>query len=144
VLLTVPITPVSLAVRFRRARGLEGQQLRWLAFAAGLASVGAVLVLAGTSLPTSTATAPPWPRSRRLSQPAQMEVSSGTFGTSHSRRGVVSTADRWKARAQRATAARVLVAAAFHPPTGGTTIEASRHRGPGCPAALLGGCRRGS
>jgi hypothetical protein len=40
-------------VRFRRARGLERQQLRWLAFAAGLASVGAILVLAGTSLPTS-------------------------------------------------------------------------------------------
>lgn len=46
-LLTVPIAPVSLAVRFRRARGLERQQLRWLAFAAGLASVGAVPVLAG-------------------------------------------------------------------------------------------------
>jgi hypothetical protein len=53
VLLTVPVAAVSLAVRFRRARGLERQQLRWLAFAAGLASVGAVLVLAGTSLPTS-------------------------------------------------------------------------------------------
>jgi hypothetical protein len=56
VLLTVPIAAVSLAVRFRRARGLECQQLRWLAFAAGLASVGAVLALAGTPLPTSTAT----------------------------------------------------------------------------------------
>jgi hypothetical protein len=56
VLLTVPIAAVSLAVRFRRARGLERQQLRWLAFAAGLAPVGAVLVLAGTSLPTSAAT----------------------------------------------------------------------------------------
>jgi len=53
VLLTVPVAAVSLAVRFRRARGLERQQLRWLAFAAGLASVGALLVLAGTSLPTS-------------------------------------------------------------------------------------------
>jgi hypothetical protein len=31
-------------VRFRRARGLERQQLRWLAFAADLASVGAILV----------------------------------------------------------------------------------------------------
>jgi hypothetical protein len=56
VLLTVPVAGVSLAVRFRRARGLERQQLRWLAFAAGLASVGAVLVLAGTSLPTTTLT----------------------------------------------------------------------------------------
>ena len=55
VLLTVPIAAVSLAVRFRRARGLERQQLCWLAFAAGLAPVGAVLVLAGSSLPTSTA-----------------------------------------------------------------------------------------
>jgi hypothetical protein len=53
VLLTVPVACVSLALRFRRARGLERQQLRWLAFAAGLASVGAALVLAGTSLPTS-------------------------------------------------------------------------------------------
>jgi hypothetical protein len=49
----VPVAGVSLAMRFRRARGLERQQLRWLAFAAGLASVGAALVLAGTSLPTS-------------------------------------------------------------------------------------------
>jgi hypothetical protein len=56
VLLTVPVAAVSLALRCRRARGLERQQLRWLAFAAGLASVGALLVLAGTSLPTSTAT----------------------------------------------------------------------------------------
>jgi hypothetical protein len=53
VLLTVPVACASLVVRFRRARGLERQQLRWLAFAAGLASVGAALVLAGTSLPTS-------------------------------------------------------------------------------------------
>jgi hypothetical protein len=56
VLLTVPVAAVSLAVRFRHAHGLERQQLRWLAFAAGLASVGALLVLAGTSLPTGTAT----------------------------------------------------------------------------------------
>jgi hypothetical protein len=56
VLLTVPIAGVSLAVRFRRARGLERQQLRWLAFAAGLASVGTLLVLAGTSLPTTALT----------------------------------------------------------------------------------------
>jgi hypothetical protein len=55
VVLTVPVAAVSLAVRFRSARGLERQQLRWLAFAAGLASVGAALLLAGISLPTS-----PW------------------------------------------------------------------------------------
>jgi hypothetical protein len=53
ILLTVPVACVSLAGRFRHARGLERQQLRWLAFAAGLASVGAALVLAGTSVPTS-------------------------------------------------------------------------------------------
>ena len=56
VLLTVPVAAVSLAVRFRRASGLERQQLRWLAFAAGLASVGALLVLAGTSLPNTPLT----------------------------------------------------------------------------------------
>jgi hypothetical protein len=43
VLLTVPIAAVSVAVRFRLARGLERQQLRWLAFAAGLAPVSARL-----------------------------------------------------------------------------------------------------
>jgi hypothetical protein len=53
VLLTVPVAGVSLVVRFRRARGLERQQLRWVAFAAGLASVAAAFVLAGVSLPTS-------------------------------------------------------------------------------------------
>jgi hypothetical protein len=58
ILLTVPVAGVSLAMRFRRARGLERQQLRWLAFAAGLASVGAALVLAGTSLPTSPSLTP--------------------------------------------------------------------------------------
>jgi hypothetical protein len=40
VLLTVLAAAVSLVVRFRRARGLERQQLRWLAFAAGLALPG--------------------------------------------------------------------------------------------------------
>jgi hypothetical protein len=53
VLLTVPVAAGSLAVRFRRARGLERQQLRWLAFATGLASMAAALVLAGISLPMS-------------------------------------------------------------------------------------------
>jgi len=41
-------------VRFRRARGVERQQLRWLAFAASLASAAAVFVLAGISIPMST------------------------------------------------------------------------------------------
>jgi hypothetical protein len=53
ILLTVPLAAVSLVVRFRHARGLERQQLRWLAFAAGLASAAAVFVLAGMSLPMS-------------------------------------------------------------------------------------------
>jgi hypothetical protein len=53
VLLTVPVAAGSLVVRFRRARGVERQQLRWLAFAAGLASLAAALVLAGISLPMS-------------------------------------------------------------------------------------------
>ena len=55
ILLNVPVAGVSLVVRFRRARGLERQQFRWLAFAAGLVSVGAAFVLAGISLPTSAA-----------------------------------------------------------------------------------------
>ena len=37
--LSIPIGAASLVVRFRRARGLERQQLRWLAFAAALAGV---------------------------------------------------------------------------------------------------------
>jgi hypothetical protein len=53
VVLTVPVAAVSLVLRFRRASGIERQQLRWLAFAAGLASVGAAVLLAGISLPTS-------------------------------------------------------------------------------------------
>jgi hypothetical protein len=54
VLLSVPIAGVWLVVRFRRARGMERQQLRWLASAASLASAAAVFVLAGISLPMST------------------------------------------------------------------------------------------
>ncbi len=41
---------VSLVVRFRHARGVERQQLRWLAFAATLMGVGAVVVLAGMAV----------------------------------------------------------------------------------------------
>jgi len=43
--LAVPVGGWSLVVRFRRARGVERQQLRWLAFAAALAAAG-VLVMA--------------------------------------------------------------------------------------------------
>jgi hypothetical protein len=54
VLLTVPVAGVWLVVRFRRARWVERQQLRWVAFAAGLASAAAVFVLPGISLPMSS------------------------------------------------------------------------------------------
>ncbi len=37
----------SLVVRFRRARGMERQQLRWLAFAAALAPLAVVVTAAG-------------------------------------------------------------------------------------------------
>ena len=40
----------SLVVRFRRARGTERQQLRWLALAAALTGAGAAVVGAGTAL----------------------------------------------------------------------------------------------
>jgi hypothetical protein len=38
---------LSLVVRFRRARGTERQQLRWVALAAGLASLAILMALAG-------------------------------------------------------------------------------------------------
>ena len=46
-ILTILVGTVSLVVRFRRARGMERQQLRWVALAAGLTGVamGAVAVL---------------------------------------------------------------------------------------------------
>jgi hypothetical protein len=40
----------SLVVRFRHARGIERQQLRWIAFAAALTGVAAAVVLAGMAL----------------------------------------------------------------------------------------------
>jgi hypothetical protein len=40
----------SLVVRFGHARGIERQQLRWIAFAAALTGVAAVVVLAGMAL----------------------------------------------------------------------------------------------
>src|SRR6266498_1150220 len=40
----------SLVVRFRRARGVERQQLRWLALAAALVGIGAVVVLVGMAV----------------------------------------------------------------------------------------------
>jgi hypothetical protein len=42
----------SLVVRFRRARGVERQQLRWVALAAALIALGATVALAGLALGT--------------------------------------------------------------------------------------------
>jgi hypothetical protein len=44
-LLTVPVAAWSLVVRFRRARGVERQQLRWLALAAGVTVVLALVMV---------------------------------------------------------------------------------------------------
>jgi hypothetical protein len=44
--LAVPVGAASLVVRFRRARGVERLQLRWLALAAGLAAVAVVALAA--------------------------------------------------------------------------------------------------
>jgi hypothetical protein len=46
VLATLAAAAGSLVVRFRRARGLERQQLRWLAFAAALAAVEVLVAVA--------------------------------------------------------------------------------------------------
>jgi hypothetical protein len=48
--LAVVVTAGSLVVRFRRARGAERQQLRWLASAATLVVLAAVAVLAGLAV----------------------------------------------------------------------------------------------
>jgi len=48
--LTVAIGAGSLVVRFRRARGVERQQLRWVASAAALAVLGAVVALGGVAV----------------------------------------------------------------------------------------------
>jgi hypothetical protein len=45
--LAVVVAAGSLVVRFRRARGTERQQLRWVALAAALVSLAAVVVVAG-------------------------------------------------------------------------------------------------
>jgi hypothetical protein len=53
--LAVPVGAWALVVRFRRARGVERQQLRWLALAAALVAAGAlvivVLLVAGVEAP---------------------------------------------------------------------------------------------
>jgi hypothetical protein len=48
--LAVVVGAASLVVRFRRARGAERQQLRWVASAAALAVVGAVVALGGLAV----------------------------------------------------------------------------------------------
>jgi hypothetical protein len=54
-IMAIPVGAWSLVVRFRRARGVERQQLRWLALAAALVAAGAVviavLVVAGVEAP---------------------------------------------------------------------------------------------
>jgi hypothetical protein len=49
VLATLVAAAGSLVVRFRRARGVERQQLRWLAFAAALAAVALLVAVAGVA-----------------------------------------------------------------------------------------------
>ncbi|HEX2373781.1 MAG TPA: hypothetical protein VHO93_07340 [Actinomycetota bacterium] len=51
--LAVVVGAASLVVRFRRARGTERQQLRWVALAATLALLGSVVLLVAVSLGTS-------------------------------------------------------------------------------------------
>ena len=48
--LAVVVGAGSLVVRFRRARGVERQQLRWVASAAALAVLGAVVALGGVAV----------------------------------------------------------------------------------------------
>ena len=48
--LAVVVGAGSLVVRFRRATGVERQQLRWVAWAAGLAVLGAVVALGGQAV----------------------------------------------------------------------------------------------
>ena len=47
--LTVPVGAAAMLLRFRRARGVERQQLRWVALAAGLAALAVAGTLAGVA-----------------------------------------------------------------------------------------------
>jgi len=51
-ILAVPVAGVSLVARFRRARGVERQQLRWVALAAALSALAAAVVLLGMATGT--------------------------------------------------------------------------------------------
>ena len=53
-LLSVVVGGVSLVVRFRRARGEERQQLRWVAAAAGVAAAGIPVAMAGIAMNSAT------------------------------------------------------------------------------------------
>ena len=50
IVVAVVVGGISLVVRFRRARGTERQQLRWVALAAALASLAVLVALAGMAL----------------------------------------------------------------------------------------------
>ncbi|MGZ5349398.1 MAG: ATP-binding protein [Actinomycetota bacterium] len=63
--LLIPIciiaSAASLVVRYRRSRGVERQQIKWLAFAAGaVASLYLFVMFASLPYASSTATQPPW------------------------------------------------------------------------------------
>ena len=47
--LAIPVAAVAMVLRFRRARGVERQQLRWVALAAGLAALAVVGTVAGAA-----------------------------------------------------------------------------------------------
>jgi hypothetical protein len=53
-LLSVMVGGASLVVRFRRARGVERQQLRWVALAAVVAATGIPVAVAGISIESPT------------------------------------------------------------------------------------------
>jgi hypothetical protein len=50
--LAIPVAAASVVVRFRRARGVERQQLRRVAFAAGLSAAAALVVVVGMATGT--------------------------------------------------------------------------------------------
>jgi hypothetical protein len=50
--LGLPVAAGSLLLRFRRARGVERQQLRWLAFGAGLTAVALLVAVVALQTPT--------------------------------------------------------------------------------------------